>query len=144
MTWLLLGSVHHLFTLSVVSFYIDIMIHQIKKNIKENRIYNIHTQTHTQSLLIGTGFCIADNHRHFISIKHRGDAPFAHCDPQENDWQWLVRSQTLKCDSAITEFKGAAGPDGSEGYKAPLNFTFCLDPIYLTDISECDPYLMSV
>lgn len=100
---------------------------------------DIHTWTHTHTLclLIGIGCYVADNHRHFICIKHRGDAPFPRSAPREDDWQRLVRSQTLKCDSAITEFKGAAGPDSSEGYKAPLNFTFCLDPILLTDISEC-------
>lgn len=29
-----------------------------------------------------------------------------------------------KCDSAVTELQGAAGPDAPEGYEAPLNFTF--------------------
>lgn len=91
---------------------------------------DIHTWTHTVCLLIGIGCCIADDQRSLICIKHRGDAPFPRSAPREDDWQRLVRSQTLKCDSAITEFKGAAGPDGSEGDKAPLNFTFCLDPIF--------------
>lgn len=38
--------------------------------------------------------------------------------------------------------KEPLAPDASAGYKAPLNFTFCLDPIFVTDISESDPYLM--
>lgn len=55
------------------------------------------------------GCIIADNHRRLIYMKHRGDAPF-HCSaPRDDDWQRLAHSQMLKCDSAVDEFKGAAG-----------------------------------
>lgn len=48
----------------------------------------------------------------------------------------MIGSHTLKYDSAPAEFKGAVGPASAEGHKAPLNFTLCLDPIFLTDVSK--------
>lgn len=53
-----------------------------------------------------------------------------------DDWQRLVRSHTLKYESAAAEFQRAAGPEASEVHGAPRNFTLCFDPIFLTDVSK--------